>query len=535
MRPRVSRPEAEGRGMDQEASAATSVRPLLRMEGIGKHFPGVQALQSVSLDVFPGECLALIGENGAGKSTLMKILSGVYAPDEGQLFLNGVPVTLANPRQAQASGIAIIYQEFNLMPNLSVTENVFVGREPNSGGFVRKQVMRQQTQVLLDQLGVRLRPDAVVRNLSVADQQMVEIAKALSLNARLVIMDEPTSALSNTEVDALMEIVRGLKVRGLGVIFITHRLEEVFAICDRVTVLRDGQNAGELAIADATPERIVQMMVGRNLGDLFQKEAAAVATAERPVLEVRGLGRTGTARDASAIVLEDVSLSVRAGEIVGLAGLVGSGRTELVRAIFGADPFNRGAVFVDGQPATIRSPRDAIAHGIGLVPEDRKAQALILELAVRENISLAGLRSLARYGFIRLRAERLRAREFVNALHIRTPSLDQKVVNLSGGNQQKVVIAKWLSLQPRILIMDEPTRGIDVGAKAEVHHLMSQLAQRGVAILMISSELPEILGMSDRILVMRQGRIAGEVSRREATQESIMALATGVTSTRPAA
>ena len=502
--------------------------PLLRMEGISKHFPGVQALRQVSLDVHPGECLGLVGENGAGKSTLMKVLSGVYAPDEGQLVLDGQPVTLASPRQAQALGIAIIYQEFNLMPNLSVTENIFIGREPNTAGLVRWRAMHRRTQALLDQLGVALRPDAMVRDLSVADQQMVEIAKALSHNARLVIMDEPTSALSQKEVAALLKIVRGLKARGLGVIFITHRLEEAFSICDRITVLRDGQKAGDLPIAAATPERVVQLMVGRSLDDLFQKDAAAVAPEARPVLEVRGLSRTGTVRDATAIVLQDVSLAIRPGEIVGLAGLVGSGRTELVRAIFGADPFDRGEILIDGRPVMVRSPRDAIRHGIGLVPEDRKLQALVLQLAVRENVSLAGLRSLTRYGFVRLRAERRRARQFVEALRIRTPSLEQRVINLSGGNQQKVVIAKWLSLQPKVLIMDEPTRGVDIGAKAEVHHLMSDLAQRGVAILMISSELPEILGMSDRILVMRQGRIAGELSRAEATQERIMALATGV-------
>ena len=514
--------------MDQDPTHPATPRPLLRMEGIGKHFPGVQALKEVSLEVYPGECLGLVGENGAGKSTLMKILSGVYAPDEGQLFLDGQPAAFANPRQAQALGISIIYQEFNLMPNLTVMENVFVGREPNAAGIVRRRELQRRTRALLDQLGVRLHPEAMVRDLSVAEQQMVEIAKALSLNARLVIMDEPTSALSDTEVAALLDIVRGLKARGLGVIFITHRLEEVFTICDRISVLRDGENVGELAIAEASPERIVRMMVGRNLGDLFQKEASAVEEAAAPVLEVRGLGRTGTVRDPAAIVLEDVNLAVRAGEIVGLAGLVGSGRTELVRSIFGADPFDRGEVLIDGRPVAIRSPRDAIRHGVGLVPEDRKAQALILQLAVRENVSLAALGSLVRYGFVRLRAERRRVREFVDALRIRTPSLDQKVVNLSGGNQQKVVIAKWLSLQPRILIMDEPTRGIDIGAKAEVHHLMSQLAQRGVAILMISSELPEILGMSDRVLVMRQGRIAGELTRAAATQERIMALATGV-------
>jgi len=505
------------------------------MAGIGKSFPGVKALQNVSLEVFPGECLGLVGENGAGKSTLMKILSGVYTPDEGRLVLDGADVTLHNPRQAQALGVSIIYQEFNLMPNLSVAENIFVGREPNTAGVVRAGAMARQAQALLDQLDVRLRPDALVRNLSVAEQQMVEIAKALSTNARLVIMDEPTSALTDTEVTALLGIIRGLKAQGLGVIFVSHRLEEITAICDRVTVLRDGQNAGDLPIAAATPERIVQLMVGRNLGDLFQKGASAADATRPPVLEVRGLSRSGSVRDASAIVLDGVDLTVRAGEIVGLAGLVGSGRTELARAAFGADPFDAGQVLVDGRPVVIRHPSDAIRLGIGLVPEDRKLQALVLQLAVRENVSLPGLGRLSRFGVVRRGAERRLARRFVDALSIRTPSLDQKVLNLSGGNQQKVVIAKWLALEPKILIMDEPTRGIDIGAKAEVHHLMNELAQRGVAILMISSELPEIVGMSDRVLVMRQGRIAGELPRADATQEAIMSLATGMTAARPAA
>ncbi len=508
--------------------------PLLRMEGIDKHFPGVHALKSVSLEVYPGECLGLVGENGAGKSTLMKILSGVYAPDAGVLAMAGAPIRLADPRQAQKLGIAIIYQEFNLCPNLSVESNVFIGREPSGAGFIRAKVLHRQTQALLNQLGVRLNPRAIVHDLSVAEQQMVEIAKALSLNARLVIMDEPTSALTETEVDALLRIIRALKERGLAVIYISHRLDEVLAICDRITVLRDGQNAGELTVAEATPEKIVRLMVGRNLDDLYRKEEAETIRPE-PVLEVRHLGRTGSARDASEIVLEDVSLELRPGEIVGLAGLVGSGRTELARAIFGADRFDRGEVRIEGRPVTIRSPRDAIRQGIGLVPEDRKAQALVLKLAVRENMSLSALGRLTRLGFVRLGLERRLAREFVDVLQIRTPSLEQQVVNLSGGNQQKVVIAKWLVLQPRVLIMDEPTRGIDIGAKAEVHGLMTKLAKQGVAILMISSELPEVLGMSDRVLVMREGRIAGELPRREATQERIMALATGVTSGETAA
>lgn len=500
--------------------------PLLRMEEISKHFPGVQALRSVSLDVFPGECLGLVGENGAGKSTLMKILSGVYAPDGGQLYIDEQPINLSDPRQAQAAGIAIIYQEFNLMPNLTVQENVYIGREPNSRGLIRWREMRRATQALLGQLGVHLRPDAIVRDLSVAQQQMVEIAKALSYNARVVIMDEPTSALTDTEVSALLRIIGGLKARGYGIIFISHRLEEVISMCDRIIVLRDGENVGQLPTAQATPDRVVQMMVGRNLADLFQKDSST--SSPETVLEVRNLGRTGTVRDPSAIVLEDVNLTVSRGEIVGLAGLVGSGRTELARVIFGADRSERGEVLIDNERVILRSPRDAIRHGIGLVPEDRKLQALVLQLALRENISLPNLSRLVRFGFVRRRAERRLAQEFVQALQIRTPSIDQRVINLSGGNQQKVVIAKWLALQPKVLVMDEPTRGVDIGAKAEVHHLMNQLAQSGVAILMISSELPEILGMSDRILVMRQGRIVGELPRAGTSQQRIMELATGV-------
>ncbi len=516
---------------DQEQ---TLPQPLLRVTGVSKNFPGVMALRDVSLEVYPGEVLGLVGENGAGKSTLMKILSGVYQPDGGEIVFDGQPVVLHSPRQAQDLGISIIYQEFNLMPNLSVEENVFVGREPNTSKFVRWRALRQQTNELLQQLGVHLNPGSIVRDLSVAEQQMVEIAKALSLNARLVIMDEPTSALTDTEVEALFSIIQGLKARGLAVIYISHRLDEIFTICDRVTVLRDGELAGNLSMEEATPERVVRLMVGRPLGDLFRPEEAErrlerlAEQSPAPVLEVRDLSRTGTVQDAAAIVLKDVSFSVRPGEIVGLAGLVGSGRTEIARAIFGADEFDQGQIMIDGQPVRIRSPREAIRRGVGLVPEDRKLQALVLSLAIRENIALSVLDRLSRFGIVRFGAERALARRMVEALRVRTPSIEQKVLNLSGGNQQKVVIAKWLALRPKILIMDEPTRGIDIGAKAEVHGLMHELAADGVAILMISSELPEIIGMSDRVLVMRQGRIAGELSRGEATQEAIMALATGV-------
>jgi ABC-type sugar transport system ATPase subunit len=503
------------------------------MSGITKSFPGVHALQDVAFEINQGECLALMGENGAGKSTLMKVLSGVYTPEAGTIEFDGSPVTLTSPHQAQSLGISIIYQEFNLFPNMSVEENVFIGREPAALGILDRRTLRAKTRLLLARLGVRLDPRALVGDLSVAQQQMVEIAKALSYNARIVIMDEPTSALTDTEVTALFRIIRGLKAENLGVIFISHRIEEVVEIADRITVLRDGQNAGEITTAEATPARIVQMMVGRPLSDLFQKEASEAAG--EPVLEVLGLSRARAKGDTSATSISDISFSIRSGEIVGLAGLVGSGRTELARSIFGADRIDNGSIKVNGKVASIKHPLDAIELGIGLVPEDRKQQALVLGLPVRENISLANLGKISRGGFVRRGAERSIAQRFIEALQIRTPGMEQKVVNLSGGNQQKVVLAKWLALSPKILIVDEPTRGIDVGAKAEVHRLLSRLARQGVGILMISSELPEILGMSDRILIMREGRIAGELSRAEANQEALMSLATGLERVRAAA
>ncbi|MCO5222171.1 MAG: sugar ABC transporter ATP-binding protein [Thermomicrobiales bacterium] len=499
---------------------------LLRMSGMSKSFPGVQALQHVDLTVRRGECLALVGENGAGKSTLMKILSGVYAPDTGTIEIDGQPVVPSNPHHAQQLGVSIIYQEFNLFPNMSIEENIFIGREPNRTGFVDRGQMRESAKSFLRQVGVDLDPRAMVRDLSVAQQQMVEIAKALSYNAQIVIMDEPTSALTDTEVRALFTIIRGLKDRGLGVVFVSHRLEEIFEICDRVTVLRDGQNAGELDTAVSSPEEIVRMMVGREMTDLYQKDTS---TAQPDVvLEVRGLSRRGTQQDESKVVLDGVDLKVHAGEIVGLAGLVGSGRTEVARAIFGADAFDSGEILLEGTPVRISSPAGAIRLGIALAPEDRKLQALVLALAIRENISLPNLGRLSTLGFVKRREERNLAQRYIDALSVRTPSMEQKVVNLSGGNQQKVVLAKWLALDPKVLIVDEPTRGIDIGAKAEVHSLLSQLAAQGVAVLMISSELPEVLGMSDRIYVMREGKISGVVDRADATEERVMELATGV-------
>ncbi|MGD9712768.1 MAG: sugar ABC transporter ATP-binding protein [Thermomicrobiales bacterium] len=511
----------------------TEVRPLLEMIDVNKSFPGVHALQSVGLTVHAGECLALVGENGAGKSTLMKILSGVYPADSGRVLIDGKEVRPHNPHHAQTLGISIIYQEFNLFPNLSVEENIFIGREPSTLGFVQRGSLRQEAERLLDRLGVSLDPRSTIRNLSVAQQQMVEIAKALSLNARIVIMDEPTSALTDTEVQALFTIIRGLKEQGLGVIFITHRLEEIFSVSDRIVVLRDGVNAGELDIAEATSEKIVRMMVGRSVDDLFTKKDAAPIG--EPVLSVRGIGKSPSASDASRVVLRDISFDLHTGEILGLAGLVGSGRTELARVLFGADAYDSGSLVVEGREVRLKNPSQAIEHGIALVPEDRKLQALVLLLSIRENISLPSLGELSRFGFVRRGPERALAAKYIDALQIRTPSQDQKTVNLSGGNQQKVVLAKWLSRNPRILIVDEPTRGIDVGAKAEVHELLTDLAATGVAVLMISSELTEVLRMSDRILVMREGGLAGELSRAEATQERVMELATGVVRHDPAA
>jgi ABC-type sugar transport system ATPase subunit len=503
------------------------------MIGIDEQFPGVHALEDVHLEAFAGECLALVGENGAGKSTLMKILSGVYPADAGTILIDGVEVHPHNPHHAQALGVSIIYQEFNLFPNLSVEENIFIGREPNNAGFVQRRILRTEARAFLRQLGVDLDPRAIVRNLSVAQQQMVEIAKALSLNSRIVIMDEPTSALSEVEVRALFRIIEGLKERGLAVIFISHRLEEVFEICERITVLRDGRNAGHLIAANSSPAQVVQLMVGRSVEDLYTKSESTETG--QTVMTVRGLSRRGTASDASRVVLNDINLELRAGEILGLSGLVGSGRTELARALFGADPFDSGEILINGEPVSIRSPQDAIDHGIALVPEDRKLQALMLLLSVRENVSLPSLSRLSRLGFVRRSQERVLAAKYIDTLSIRTPSQNQRVMNLSGGNQQKVVLAKWLAREPRILIVDEPTRGIDIGAKAEVHELLTALADSGVAVLMISSELPEILHMSDRIVVMREGRIAGELSREEATQERIMELSTGVSRAQPAA
>jgi inositol transport system ATP-binding protein len=499
--------------------------PLLRMAGIGKRFPGVQALADVHLEVLPGEIHALLGENGAGKSTLLKILSGAQQPDEGTIEFAGSRVTMATPHGAQDLGIVTIYQEFTLAPNMTIAENVFIGREPGNRIFVDWRKMAAETRAITSRLGLDLKPMAIVRNLNVAEQQMVEIARALSMKSRLIVMDEPTSALSSIEVEKLFRIMRDLKAQGLSIIFVTHRLEEVMQLCDRYTVLRDGRFVGSGTIAETTVDGIIRLMVGRQVNALF--ETRGDFTPGTVALRVEGLTRRGNAQDQNASVLADVGFEVRRGEILGIAGLVGAGRTEMARALFGADPFDAGQVFIDGMPVHIRSPQDAIRHGIGLVPEDRKQQALFLSLAVRTNLSMAAHDKISRWGvFIDETAESALIEEFRKALNIRMASPEQLVANLSGGNQQKVVLARWLALRPRVLIVDEPTRGIDVGAKVEVHNLLFEMARSGIAIIAISSELPEVLAISDRIVTMREGRITGEMMRAEASEEALMTLMT---------
>ena len=495
------------------------------MAGISKSFPGVRALEAVDFEVHAAEIHAFLGENGAGKSTLLKILSGAQAADAGTIEFGGQTVNFATPHAAQAAGIVTIYQEFTLAPDMTIAENVFIGREPGSRLFISRSQLEAQTRLLADRIGLDRSPNALVRDLSVAEQQMVEIARALSMKSRLIVMDEPTSALSRTEVEKLFEIIRSLKRDGISTIFVTHRLEEVFEICDRYTVLRDGRHVGAGTVAHTRLDGLIRLMVGRELGLLAERDTS-FATGEE-ALAVDGLSRRRKSSDASAIELHDISFNVQKGEILGIAGLVGAGRTETARAIFGADVLDSGRITVNGDAVHIGSPRDAIALGIGLVPEDRKQQALFLALAIRTNLSIAALDriSMLRF-FIDARKEDALVEEYRKRLNIRMASGDQIVGNLSGGNQQKIVLARWLALRPMVLIVDEPTRGIDVGAKVEVHNLLFEMAASGIAIVVISSELPEILALSDRIVTMREGRVTGEISRKAATQEKLMTLMT---------
>jgi ribose transport system ATP-binding protein len=490
---------------------------LVEMTDISKSFPGVLALDGARFELRPGEVHALVGENGAGKSTLMKVLGGIYHRDAGTVLVKGQEVEINSPRAAQDLGISIIHQELNLMGHLTVAQNVFIGREPRRGILLDDKALNRKTAELFEELHLHLDPTARVSRLAVAQQQMVEIAKALSYNSDVLIMDEPTAALTETEIEELFRITRHLRERGHGIVHISHRLEELKQITDRVTVMRDGRYVDTVNTAEAGIQQIISMMVGRTVFE---------ATPELPetvnptiVLEVSGLNRGRQVRD--------VSFQLHRGEILGVAGLVGAGRTEVMRAIFAADQPESGTITINGQPATIRTPSDAVQHGIAYLSEDRKRYGLALGMDVETNTVLASLNRFAnRLGWVRTGATRKQAQEQVTALAIKTPGIAQRVKNLSGGNQQKVVIAKWLTADTDILIFDEPTRGIDVGAKSEIYRLLNDLAKEGKSIIMISSELPEILRMSHRILVMCEGRITGELSSAEATQEKIMTLAT---------
>ncbi len=500
------------------SATATSTAPLLEVRNLEKSFPGVRALSGVSFDVSAGEVHALLGENGAGKSTLIKIVSGVYQPDAGEILIDGRATRFATPEEAKRAGVATIYQELLLFPELTVAENIFLGHAPCArGGRIDWRAMRAEAEALLASLEIDdLAADQIVGALSVGHRQRVEILRALSHDARILIMDEPTAALTESDVARLFGIVRKLKSRGVGIVYISHRLDELFEIADRVTVLRDGAYVGSRAMAETSAAELVQMMVGRRIETLFPKTAVAIGA---PVLEARDLVRRPMTRN--------VSLTVRAGEIVGLAGLVGSGRSELAQVLFGITPAEHGDVRLMGEAVTIGSPESARQRGIAYVPEDRGVQGLVRPMSVLHNFSLAALGALSRLGFIDRAAERRLAEAGVKRFSVKTSSVDEIAGRLSGGNQQKIVLGKWLANNPKLLILDEPTRGIDVGAKAEIHRLMCELAADGVAILMISSELPEVLGMSDRVLVMREGRLVAEFDRARATSEAVGAAMMG--------
>lgn len=495
--------------------------PILEARGVWKAFPGVQALAEVSLAALPGEILAVVGENGAGKSTLMKILGGVYEPDRGEVLLEGQPVSMHSVSDAERRGIVLIHQELNLAEHLDVAGNVFLGREPTMAGPLRLIHPRiyTQAQEITRRLGLDCSPRTLVSELSVGQQQLVEIARALSLQSRILILDEPTSSLTENETARLFDVIRALKGDGISVVYISHRLKEVEEIADRVEVLRDGRNAGTLARQEIRHAAIVRLMVGRELKQFFPRTPLGPGEAGPVVLEARGL--------RWSLQQAPLNLMLHAGEIVGLAGLMGAGRTELAETLFGVRRCVGPEILMDGRPLRLRRPADAIAAGILLVPEDRRLMGLVLAQSVKNNISLASLDKVSRLKLVRARAERQLAQSMVERLRIRTPHLEQLVGLLSGGNQQKTVLAKWLCRAPRVLILDEPTRGIDVGAKAEIYALMDELARQGLAILMISSDLEEILGMSDRVLVMHEGRLAGEIERQHLSEEAIMHLATG--------
>jgi ribose transport system ATP-binding protein len=504
---------------DRPPAAVPNPTPVLEMRGITKRFNGVPALRDVNLTIYPGEVHALMGENGAGKSTLMKILAGAYIADEGEIYVNGQRLNITDPSSARRAGINLIYQELNVAPNLSVAENMFMGSELHRGQLLDRDGMKRQAEQVLRSLGANFSPTDLVASLSIAEQQLVEIARALKDNSRILVMDEPTAALSDRETDRLFAAIHKLRHDGIAIIYISHRMEEVYALANRVSVLRDGQYIGSLNRDEISPERLVQMMVGRPVQDFYEHHR--LTTPGDIVLEVRNLGGGK---------VQPTSLTLRAGEIVGLAGLVGAGRTELSRLIFGADPKTSGEVWLKGKKLEIRSPGDAIAAGIGYVPEDRKDQGLFLEMTASKNITLNSLRQDSTAGIINWRSLGKIASNAVADFNIRLANLEVRAMDLSGGNQQKLLLARWLAIKPQVLLLDEPTRGVDIGAKSEIYRIISDLANQGVAILMVSSELLEVVGLSDRVLVMREGALVGELGGSTGTnisQESIMAFATG--------
>jgi len=486
---------------------------VLEMMNIEKSFPGVKALQDVSISLHQGMVLSVVGENGAGKSTLIKILSGLYKMDSGKILINGEEVEINRPKDAELHGISVIHQELNLFPNMSIAENIFVGREFSKHIFYDNKTTNIEAKKYLEAVGLEVDVTTLVKDLTIAQRQMVEIAKALSIQSKVIVMDEPTSSLTKWETEILLDIVKKLKQRGTSVIYISHKLNEVFEISDRIVVLRDGKYVGTLNEGEFSEDKLITMMVGRSFEDFYEKISLKP---KEIVLEARNIKVGNFVRDASFFV--------RSGEVLGFAGLVGAGRSELLSAIFGIGSIDKGEVFVSGEKVTINHPVKAIELGLGLVPEDRALQGLILGMTVRENITLANLREVSHLGVIKRELEEAIAIEYIEKLSIRTPSSNQQARYLSGGNQQKSVLAKWLATSPKVLILDEPTRGVDVGAKKEIYNLMNKLVSSGVAIIMISSELPEIIGMSDRIIVMHEGEVKGELLQKEATQEKIMTM-----------
>lgn len=499
----------------------SSSAPLLRVRAISKKFPGVQALQDVGLEVDAGEVVGLVGENGAGKSTLIKILGGIHQADEGEILIDGEDPNIHSVRDSMAAGISLIHQELNLAENLSIAENIFLGKQPYRGHgwfqVTHRRVLYERSRELLQRVGLDMSPRTQVQGLNVGHRQLVEVAKALSVDARVLIFDEPTSSLSLAEANRLLDLIRHLRDQGVGILYVSHRLGEIIDLCDRTVVLRDGRYAGSLEKDELSTDRIVSLMVGRDIEKYYHQSHHAIS--EEIALEVENLVISGAPQPAS--------FSVRQGEIVGFAGLVGAGRSELARALFGVDPVISGRVRVDGVPLRTGSPQRAIGAGLALVPENRKEEGLVLEQSVAANVSMAALRDLGSALLYNRSGARGLASRFVSTFSIRTPGLGQKVLNLSGGNQQKVVLAKWLAMDPRLLILDEPTRGVDVGAKSEIYELLSELVARGVGILMISSEMEEVIALSDRVVVMHEREIKGELEGESITEENIMKLAIG--------